>query len=79
MKPVYHGPIERWRVGWGRVGSGGVEVSRVGLGRVGSDQENSTSHGSGRVGSRGFKTLASRIGSGQVNTPQTFGGSGRVS
>ena len=69
MKPVSHGSIGRWWVGSGQdvlksCGSGRVKRFSNFTGRVGSDRE-------------AFKI--SRFGSGQVNIPQNFRGSGRVS
>ena len=72
-KPVSHGSIGRWRVGWGRVGSGDFQISRVGSGQQFFKSR------SGRVESRGLQNLAARVGSSQHTPFLSWVGSGRVS
>ena len=62
----------------GRVGSGQESFKSHGSGRVGSGQQFFRSRGSDRIGPIEIKNLVGWIGSGQVNIPQTFRGSGRV-
>ena len=76
MKPASRGSPGLWRVGSGRVGSGGLQnlAGRVGsirfsnlAGRVGSGQEvfKISRVGSDRAGSRRLEILAGRVGSDQ--------------
>ena len=64
MKPMPDVSVGKWRIGSGRVGSSQEALKSRRPGRVGSGQ-------------RTFKI--SQVGSGQINTPQNFRGSGLIS